>query len=907
VKIKHLGVLRCAVGGLISVIGSEVHAQESVSRGMVLDEVIVTAQKRSESLQTIPVAVTALTSDVRELIGITTLEDMTNFTPGLTYEGQLDRANIRGVGRVINAPGTDPGVALYTDGFYNSSTTAAGRSTIFNDRVEVLRGPQVLYGRNTTGGAINTISRSVRDNWGGELRATYGDYDRKVVEATVTGPIADWLKFRLSGAQIKQDEGYFKNINRTKTDEGGVQDDEDYELLVAMDLGESVDLQMRLNHREQFSLARFSVGFTQPAYVLSGAMAAPTATTFTGRLGFQPSSLFNGTGVAPATLYTVPNPASPNNRRVFDANIPPDRVLEGSDSLVTTLVWRMPFADLKWIGGYTDYQFHSFTDTDGIGTSIGREFYDYTPPTSPANALRIYTGSRLRFYEDKTYWSNEFNLTSNGDGPLSWIGGLYQYHERYAQIPIAQETSNPQQSQLRTVYAQPTAAARPAGTAAAQTAAYAAMTTVAYNNRNAATSSVTTEAEVNTYATFGQLDYQFSDKWKGTIGARLSRDEKEGVENRFAVVWDPSVVGALAKAYDNSAPLTCITDPNRPSSVNPAYQRTVDAATGQEIALAATATSYTSSCRKRTFEKRTWDDWSATTGLEFTPMEDVLTYAKFTRGYKSGAIRFGSFSLDAVTNPEYINAYELGAKSSFGSKLQLNAAAFYYDYSDYQFPVTEREDDGAGGSITRQTYTNLKKAESYGLELEAQWYPVDKLAIWTTYSFLKTKIQSDLYIVDANDLPGNFPDSNPDRIVITRSAVTGLPTTVAQNVKGNSLPSSPQQKVAVNANYTFDFVAGSLTPSLSYSWRDQMSSGGLSVSAFSRDRNSTPAYSTWDGRITWTDAQGRFSIIGAVANLMDDETVNAASASADGSQVFNLNPPRTWTLGFQYRMGSEVR
>src|SRR5690606_32432450 len=133
---------------------------------------------------------------------------------------------------------------------------------------------------------------------------------------------------------------------------------------------------------------------------------------------------------------------------------------------------------------------------------------------------------------------------------------------------------------------------------------------------------------------------------------------------------------------------------------------------------------------------------------------------------------------------------------------------------------------------------------------------------------------------------------------------------VAQNVKGNKLPGSPEQKVAVNMNYTFDFAAGSLTPSVSYSWRDRQSSGGLSVSAFSGGRNSTPSYDTWDGRITWTDAKGRFSIIGYVANMLDDETVNSASSATvngEPTQMYNLNPPRTYGLTAQFRFGSEVR
>lgn len=900
-----------------------------------LEEIVVTAQRREESLQEVPIAVTALTAESRELIGITTIEDMTNFVPGLTYEGQLDRASIRGVGRVTNQPGTDPGVGLYTDGVYNSSTTSAARSTIFNERVEVLRGPQgSLYGRNTTGGAINTVSRGARDTFGGEARATMGTYGRRIMEGTFTGPIADWLRFRMTAVSTIQDDGYFKNQSKFG-DEGGVQDDVDYVALLSGDLGQSVDFTVRYSHQEQYSLARFSANLTQPAYnntatstALFGLSTTSQISTFASRGGLQPSSLFNGAGVSANTIYQVPNPTTVDNRRLFSANVPANRVLDGSDQISLNLIWHLAFADLKYVGAYTAYEFYSWSDTD----NIAREYYDYTPVTNTGTAgapvitpvagvspVRVYTGSRFRFFEDKEYWSNEFTLTSSGDSAFTWIGGLYQYHERYEQIPIALETSNPEQTQLHTVYARPAnpiVPSRPVTggpavtmTTAEQIAAYNALP-FAYDNPTGATSSTTGIGEVSTYALFGQTQYKFSDAWTTSLGGRLSRDEKEGMEKRYSVLWDPSIVGAAARAYDNSAPNDCRSlDAANP--VRAQYQSTINTATGAEIPLTATSTSYSSQCRTRTFEKRTYDGWTANTGLDWKPMNDFLAYAKYSRGYKSGAIRFGSFALDAETDPESINSYEIGTKFTLASRYQFNASAFYYDYKDYQFPVTERIDDGAGGNASIQTYTNLEKAETYGFEMEATMTPWRDLSLLLSYSYLHTEIKSDLYIVDPNDLSASFADATADVIVLARSSVAPFaPTLVAQNVKGNSLPNSPKNKVAGNITYAFRFAGGTLTPSASFSWRDSLSSGGLSVSAFSRGRNSTPSYTTTDARLTWTDAERRFSIIGYVANALDDETVNGASSTTvngEPQQVYNLNPPRTYGLAIYLRFGADQR
>src|SRR6202789_3438004 len=103
-------------------------------------EIVVTAEKRNESLETVPVAISAYTSKTRDLIGIDTIQDMTNFTPGLAYSTSLDRAFIRGVGRETNNLSTNPGVATYADSVYNSSVVAASGEAWFEDGMGVRRG-----------------------------------------------------------------------------------------------------------------------------------------------------------------------------------------------------------------------------------------------------------------------------------------------------------------------------------------------------------------------------------------------------------------------------------------------------------------------------------------------------------------------------------------------------------------------------------------------------------------------------------------------------------------------------------------------------------------------------------------------------------------------------------------------
>ena len=188
-------------------------AAASPSDDNSIAEIVVTAEKRNESLETVPVAISAYTAKTRDLIGIETIQDMTNFTPGLAYSTSLDRAFIRGVGRETNNLSTNPGVATYSDGVYNSSVVAASGDAMFEDRIEVLRGPQgTLYGRNAIAGTINSISKRPTQDWTAEVRLKAGNYGTHDLEGMVSGPISDTMRVKFGGYRNAQEDGYYRNL-----------------------------------------------------------------------------------------------------------------------------------------------------------------------------------------------------------------------------------------------------------------------------------------------------------------------------------------------------------------------------------------------------------------------------------------------------------------------------------------------------------------------------------------------------------------------------------------------------------------------------------------------------------------------------------------------------------------------
>jgi iron complex outermembrane receptor protein len=214
-------ILLAAASSVALVAGGQAMAQEAPTQtaptpeqaadNSGLDDIIVTAQKREQSLQDVPISITAFNAESISALGAQSVGDLDTFTPGLSINDSSvtqPSYTIRGVSTDDFGIGTDPAVGIFIDGVYSARSGAA--LIFFNDieRVEVLKGPQgTLFGRNTSAGAISIITRKPVDKLEAAATVRIGNYGKHRIDAMVNAPITDTLFLRVNGVYNKR-KGY---------------------------------------------------------------------------------------------------------------------------------------------------------------------------------------------------------------------------------------------------------------------------------------------------------------------------------------------------------------------------------------------------------------------------------------------------------------------------------------------------------------------------------------------------------------------------------------------------------------------------------------------------------------------------------------------------------------------------
>ncbi|MGH7009238.1 MAG: TonB-dependent receptor [Caulobacteraceae bacterium] len=863
-------------------------AAAAQSTPTTVGELIVTAQRRAQNIQTVPVAVTALSAQRRALVGIQTVQDLTDYTPGLSYSPIDDRPYIRGVGRNTDNLSTASAVATYYNGVYYGANGAIilQKDDLFISNIEVDRGPQnTLHGSNSDGGTILYTSQRPTDTYYAEARGLVGNYDKYMGEAAVSGPINDHIKIRLGGMYTSEGRGYFNNLDGPS--QGG-----------DISLGSSgteqyLEAQVQANYGHLDAWAMVSGGDIWANYhdeetvgniptnlLLNGTFAPSGFYGLCGLPGVAASP--NGVGCAggppivPGSVVTDPvtanlfpgnNPGN-INRRDFIQEFTSSNNQKADIAVALNLTYHFPDFDLAYIGGYQMFDYElNFNTAPYSGTDAGVESYQLAGPPGLGN-LTVYPTPDLTYFAERDrFFSHELDLTSTTSSPFQYLVGLYWYHERYNQ-PVSAGVEPLQTQFANPFYIDGFGVACPGG----------APICPAPPNPQSAASTSDTQLVYDDLAGFAGASYKFGSQWKINGGLRYTYDHKAGIQywrfEEFDAIpgLDSVALGALTPATDlTPVAIAYGTYPGTgPAIFNPV--------TGNgERSLGAT--------------------WKAVTGeadIDWTPDPSTLAYLRYSRGYKSGGFSTYTIGANPETQPEDVDSFELGGKKTMGDSLMVNAAAFYYHYTNDQVPLTVQN---AQGLLVPVIY-NLPLVHTYGFELEAAWHPIKPLTFNLSYAFLSAKIANAGGCIESTVDPLALqPGSN------TAGCTQTSPTAIVQNINGQTLPEAPRNKVAFNALYTLDFEPGSLTLSGSVIWKDVTYDD-----VFNRWFSKQPAYTLVNLRATWTDAKNRFNIILYCNNVFNSVGYDATAAALllqgppeDIVASYDLTPPRTYGAELEVR------
>ncbi|MFM9853363.1 MAG: TonB-dependent receptor [Sphingomonadaceae bacterium] len=750
-----------------------------------LDEIVVTAQKREENLQQTPLAITAISAVQAELRGITEVKDISSLAPNVTVLQGTTNATaaivtIRGINTAADeSQGFDSPIGIYQDGIYIARASAASNEVADIERIEVLRGPQgTLFGRNTTGGAVNFISREPGHKAKLKLRAGYGNYNLLNLKGTVdTGDFADGLRMSFS-AFYKRRDGTVDNLlqPRDRQDPGAFQTT-GFRWATIFEPRSGI----KVTNIFDYSRVKGINTASQLAAVGNGTVPTNVAGFPVAIVGGRPTITVNGgvfNLVVPANVGAY---LAQGTTRIVEPGCPRTPSAVRLNSLCSE--GALPYIDTSYgdllrieadLGGITirssssgrywrDIQ--TGTDLDGLGTVNGAALG--APSTTlngfPAATLiaalgqpagtaaflssqPVFTANTSFFQTDnvrnQNQFSQEIELISDGNEAFNWvIGGFYFRESGFERNPqnfgFVLDTNAAVYTTTNFGPGAPLLqAANPARFRVSQQ-----------------TSTLGYRADGTSYAVYGQGTWRPGGK-DGAFGVTLGL--------RYS--WD-------RKHFDRFQ--------NGPQPF----------ATAADIAL---------NDRRASF--------SAPTGnltIDYRAAEDINLYARIARGYRSGGFNARQATSAATNfgllpfNNEIIWSYEAGFKTEFSNRLRLNGAAFYNVYSDLQVgvPVPIQGSGSFGTAVA-----NAGKVIYYGFELEGQFklndiFSIDGNVGYTGKKFREFNSRDD----SAARVPTNIA------AVISPAYSPDWTTTIAANARF-PLGADGHVTARVGYNYTSSFI-----------------------------------------------------------------------------------------------------
>ncbi|WP_315760503.1 TonB-dependent receptor [Sphingomonas sp. Y38-1Y] len=709
------------------------------------NDIVITATRRNETVQDVPVAVTAVGSELLDNAGVVDIRGLEQLAPSLqTSTGQSSATGttiyIRGITTGGDNPGFEPAVGVFIDGVFRARAGIAVAELPELERVEILRGPQgTLFGRNTSAGALSIFTAQPQFDLKGYVEGSYGNYNAYEVKGGLTGPVSDKLALRLDGGYRKRD-GFIRDVNSDRA----INDvNRWYARGQALFDGGATTFRLIGDYYEtdENCCGAISVVRGQTAGAIQAIAAAQGLT-----------GLYTGD---PSERRQAISPNRDYSERVRDWGISGELNTEIGDAKFTSITayrqWRaLRNQDIDFSGidrayreGYRT-QLKDFTQELRLqGSAFGGKldwliggFY-----LNESNRLRdtVRVGNEANRYVDTllggvlaappTAGGIGRRAQFFGTAPIPTFGQLAASFQGGPAIPAG---SVPLFSQLLLLQSPQLLAA-----AQANPALFAYFNTPLVGNAaGQGNNDDNFEVKTNAFAIFTHNIINVTDKLSITLGARYNYEKKEltaSINNDLAACGfyssaDPRAV-TLRNAIRQASPalftnlflLSCNPAVNPEFNGNYTDDRDESRVTG-----------------------------TAKIAYKFNP--DILGYASYDRGYKSGGYNLDQATFDSVVlggngaqgsdlafGGETVDAFEIGLKTSLTRQFTFNVAAFYQKFYDLQSLVF------AGNNFVVQ---NVPKTISKGVELESIVQPVRELVMRLGYSYI------DAAYADSNDFTG---------------------------------------------------------------------------------------------------------------------------------------------------------
>ena len=763
------GKLTLLAGVCVAAVASPSYAQsaQSADSGPGVQEIIVTAQRQSQRLQSVPIAISAFTKENLDKQQIKNPSDLQLSLPNVTFTKTnftTSSFTIRGIGDLCTGVTCDSATAIHVNDAPLFSTRLFEGEFYDLAQIEVLRGPQgTLFGRNATSGVVNfRTAKPDLNGFAASGEAEYGNYNSVRVKGMINIPLTQTLAVRAAGYYLKRD-GYTTNL----FDNSKIDDRDMYGLRGSLTWQPSssttIDL-MGQYFREKDSRMRIQKQYCQadPTGILGCLNTTRGTSTTNGNallanvltskeffaIRGLPTAFALGSVYGTDVYSKVVNPADP---RVVNTDFAPtyfteETVLQGT--------WKQDIGEkfsLRVEGNYQNVKVDSQQDYNlavadrtgfaaGLGALaaagaglLGDGLKSYLGPVAsalmpqgPAGPLctsigeptgtGVYGGHSAcgstpldfdRSVQNNKSWTAEAVLNSKFDGPINFLlGGIYG---RYTLT----ENSYYVNSFGLDYFAGVVGGFSALGAGAPP--AY--LATPTYRNN-------TPRYTLETYGIFGEGYWKFNDRVKLTLGLRYNNDKKY-VRARTTLFNFLAPQGS-ANAYDS--PFIGSFDADSAIAGNQQFQ----------------------------IRRVKFGEFTGRAVLDFQISPDHLVYASYSRGYKSGGINpplSPIFAVPESFTPEFVNSFEVGSKNSFGNgALQLNLTGFYYQYKGLQLSRI----------VARTSVNDNVSANIYGVEAEAIVRPIRELTINMNFSYLNTKVSEDKFLSN----PRDFGNGRKDAVII---------------------------------------------------------------------------------------------------------------------------------------------